>query len=215
VPPTLANVARAANHMDAANVDALVSWSPASVRCLTGYWCWLAPLFREFMVSPGGSGELVQRNIALLPRSGDSCLVLEPMWALNTSATWVQDIRVAGGSQFVADADGCEPERVEALSDEIRAQTIARAVQEPVAQDPFEVLAQALRDRGMDAGRIGVEMDGACAADREALRRALPSAQLLVGQCATEAPCSASIASSASLGWTLWAKTLRLVTRPC
>jgi Xaa-Pro aminopeptidase len=163
---------RAASFMAAADVDAVVATSPANIRYLTGYWCWLAPLFREFMVRPGGSGALVQENYALLPRDGDLCFVVEPYFALNAVGGWVSDVRVAGAGDFVP-ANGrpsLPPElgaTLELLSDDRR------------PSDPAESLGAAIRERGLDRSRIGVELEGLTPSRIERLRRALPSAALL------------------------------------
>jgi Xaa-Pro aminopeptidase len=164
--------ARAASFMAEADIDAVVATSPANIRYLTGYWCWLAPLFREFMVRPGGSGALVQENYALVPREGDLCLVVEPYWALNAAGGWVSDLRVAGAADFVT-ADGrpsVPPElgaTLELLSDD-RWPT-----------DPAESLGAAIRERGLERLRIGVELEGLPPSRVERLRRALPSVTLL------------------------------------
>ena len=77
----LTNRERLTNFMRGSDIEAVVSWSPVNVRYLTGYWCWLAPLLKEYMISPGGSANLAQRNVALFPVEGEPCLVLEPVWA--------------------------------------------------------------------------------------------------------------------------------------
>ena len=102
MPAPLANVGRAQRYMDASGLDALITWSPANVRYLTGYWCWLAPLFRRFMVMPGGDGALAMRNIAVVPRDGEPLLVVESLWGLNATDSWVTDLRLAGGRDLRA-----------------------------------------------------------------------------------------------------------------
>ena len=70
----LTNRERLTNFMRGSDIEAVVSWSPVNVRYLTGYWCWLAPLLKEYMISPGGSANLAQRNVALFPVEGEPCL---------------------------------------------------------------------------------------------------------------------------------------------
>ena len=171
--PPLPNRARAASLMADAGIDAVVATSPANIRYLTGYWCWLAPLFREFMVSPGGSGELVQENYALLPREGAEALVVEPYWALNAAAGdgWVDDVRVAGGADFAPAEAGA------ALAPELAPVLDLLGADWPA--DPAEALASALEERRLARSRLGVELDGLPPARVERLRRALPHATLL------------------------------------
>jgi Xaa-Pro aminopeptidase len=168
----LTNRERLASYMKAGDIEAVVSWSPVNVRYLTGYWCWLAPLLRENMVSPGGSAELAQRNVALFPLEGEPCLVLEPLWALNAAGSWVEDVRVAGNDGFIhgQPATGL-PARVQRLA------ALVEARRWPGG--PFEALADAVHERGLAASRIGVDLDGANPSDRDALRSVLRQAQLL------------------------------------
>jgi Xaa-Pro dipeptidase len=170
VPPAAANRERASAFMEAAGIDAIVSWRPVSVRYLTGYWCWLAPLFEEFMVAPGGSGRLAMRNLALLPRGGETCLVVDAVWALN-AVELAGEVRVAGGGGFspaVTPASAPEPLR-----------GVLTAVTGEWPADPFEALAAAVVDRGLGGSRLGVELDGVPEPEREALRARLPGAELV------------------------------------
>jgi Xaa-Pro aminopeptidase len=158
--------------MDASGLDAIVTWAPTNVRYLTGYWCWAAPLFREFMVLPGGTGDLVMRTIAVLLREGPSILVLDRMWGLNAVGSTTADIRLFG-SGGLRDAD--EPVVVPELLQPLYQQLTGTAR----LDDPFEALADALAERGLASPRLGVELDGASLAERAALRRCLPRAELL------------------------------------
>ena len=51
----LLNRARAFEYMEQCGLDALVATSPANVTYLSGFECWLASGFKEFMVEPGGT----------------------------------------------------------------------------------------------------------------------------------------------------------------
>src|SRR5262245_9017889 len=159
--------------MAEAGLDALVGASPANVRYLSGYWCWLAPLFREFMVRPGGSGRLVQENYALLPREGEPCLVIEPYWALNAAGSWVTDVRVGGGADFAPAPDGASaPTELQHVFDLV-------AALDARAADPADALAAAIEERGLARSRIGVELENLDPTRVERLRRALSHATLL------------------------------------
>jgi Xaa-Pro aminopeptidase len=167
----LTNRVRLDRYMDKAGIAAVISWTPHNVRYLTGYWCWLAPLFRECMVVPGGSGDLVQRNVALVPREGEPCLVLEPYWAVNAFESWVRDVRVAGSASFMPGRP--MPDDLPALQG---AALLISAGQ--WASDRLEVLRDALRERGLVDARLGVDFDDTSPAERAALAAALPEAQL-------------------------------------
>src|ERR1700743_2483545 len=96
----LLNRSRAAQLMTDAGLDALVAVSPPNIRYVTGFNCWLASNTKEFMVDPGGSGQMAQQNFPLLPASGDPALVVEPFFAIDTVELWVDDVRAAGPGEF-------------------------------------------------------------------------------------------------------------------
>jgi Xaa-Pro dipeptidase len=102
VRPATGDRGRARAAMEEAGIAAVVSWRPLNVRYLTGYWCWLAPLFEECMVAAGGSGELAMRNVALVTAEGAATLVVEPLWAAN-AGTVDADVHVAGDGADAAD----------------------------------------------------------------------------------------------------------------
>jgi Xaa-Pro dipeptidase len=169
IPPP--NRARAADLMAQAGVEAFVAVSPSNVRYLTGYWCWLAPLFREFMVAPGGGPALVQRNLGALAAEGHSILVVEPLWAANAIPTTASDVRVAGDAPLLRGHAGQLGEEAAAV--------LARLEPGGFPADPVAALAEALTDHGLDGARLGVERDALSAAELEALGRLLPRAELL------------------------------------
>jgi Xaa-Pro dipeptidase len=170
--PPLANLGRARRYMDAGGLDALITWSPANVRYLTGYWCWLAPLFQDFMVRPGGDGALALRNIAVAPRDGEPLLVVESLWGLNASDSWVEDVRLAGGRDLRA------PDEPAVIAESL-APLYRQLTERSWPADVFDALAEALLERGLSCARLGVEMDGATAAEIAGLRARLPRAELL------------------------------------
>jgi Xaa-Pro aminopeptidase len=157
--------------MEASGIDAIVTWAPVSVRYLTGYWCWIAPLLKQYMVGPGGGGGPAMRNIAVLPRGNDPTLVVEMLWALNTVGAGVMDIRVVGDAALRM-ADGRRE-----LSAELQ-RVVELITQADRPRDPFEALVATLREQGLDGSRIGVELEGAQPADVDELRARLPRAEL-------------------------------------
>jgi len=157
--------------MEASGLDALISWSPANVRYLTGYSCWLAPLFREFMVTPGGSGELAIRDIAVLPRQGEPMLVVGAPWGLSAEDSWAS-VHFAGSREARA------PDEPPSVADELRP-LYEKLASKGWPEEPLDALAEALSARGLTRSRLGVELEGSSPAELERLRRLLPHAELL------------------------------------
>jgi Xaa-Pro aminopeptidase len=123
------------------------------------------------MVDPGGSGQMAQQNFALLPTSGDPALVVEPFFAIDTVDLWVDDVRAAGPGDFEPSSEAEDvPDRLRPALDIVKAWT---------GTPPIAVLAQALADRGLTGGRIGVEFEELSEPRQAELRSALPAAQLL------------------------------------
>jgi Xaa-Pro aminopeptidase len=170
----LLNRGRAHDYMQGCGLDGIVATSPVNVRYLSDFYCWLAPLFREYMVSPGGSSRLIQQNFALLPLNGDPALVVEPYFAIDAALSWVTDIRIAGGGDF---------EYPEELTDGLDRDANLRRVRDIVlagaSESPVEALAAAVEERGLAESRVGVELDGLSAEVAAELRERLPRAQLL------------------------------------
>ena len=137
--------------MEASGVDAIVTWAPVSVRYLTGYWCWIAPLLKQYMVAPGGDAGLAMRNIAVLPRRNDPTLVVDMLWALNTVDAGVTDIRVVGDAAMRMADDGRE------LSAELK-RVFELITQADRPRDPVEALVATLREQGLEGSRLGVEL---------------------------------------------------------
>ena len=170
--PILTNVERATASMREAKIDAVIAWSPSNVRYLTGYSCWLEPLFKEFMVQPGGAGEVVQRSYCLQPLEGDPCLVVEPLWAVDGLGTWVEDVRAPG--QPGAGASVADPD----LPLEM-ARILGMLGRADAPADPLSVLVEAVLERGLGSSRIGIELEGMPAHLSESLGSRLPRVQLV------------------------------------
>ncbi len=157
--------------MHDAGIDAVIAWSPSNVRYLTGYWCWLEPLFREFMVQPGGSGAIAQRSYALLPLDGRPCLVVEPLWAVDALDTWAEDVRTPGQVEGPPAAGPALPEDLA---------RILSVITRPTAPaDALSALAEAVEERGLGSSRIGIELEGLPTHLSEALASRLPRAELV------------------------------------
>ena len=53
------NAPRAATYMPRCGLDGIIASSPVNITYFTDYHCWLDGQFKEFMVNPGGSGDLL------------------------------------------------------------------------------------------------------------------------------------------------------------
>lgn len=166
----LFNEARARACMDDLGLAALVACSPVNICYFSDFTLWLDPLFREYMLQPGAPGQRLQRY-ALFPRSGPPALVVEPMMAVNAAELWVREL-VAFGAPTIEER---EPPAAVARQRRMR-QVQARA---SATATPTEALLLLLRQRGLQAARLGVELEELPATQQRALRAGLPQAQLL------------------------------------
>jgi Xaa-Pro dipeptidase len=166
----LINRERALALMREHGVDAIVATSPINVRYLSDYACWLAPLFREYMSSPGASSDLSQRNFAVLPVEGEPVLIVDAMFAATAADSWVADIRAVGDAGFQLRG------QPEALPDGLA--RVAHAVHPPASASAVDVLVAALAARGLTEARIGVELEALPAHLAQAISEQLPHARL-------------------------------------
>src|SRR5262245_35334155 len=157
------NEPRVREYMDACELDALMVHTPANVAYVTGFRWWLASLFREYMVSPGGSGDLVQRSFAVYAPGSRPALVLEPYLVVNAEGLDAE-IWVAGAAPY--EEAGGTGELVELLRGP------------PAGATPVEALAAALSARGLAEGRLGLEVDGLPSQLHAELQDRLPRAAL-------------------------------------
>ena len=167
----LLNRARALDYMRVSGLDALVAASPANVAYLTDYRCWLDSLFKEYMAAPGAPAHRMPAY-ALLPAEGAPALVISPLFAVNAADGWVRDVRIYGDPGVDLSAgSGSPPASWERFQELLQ--------RRPSATDAPAALAEVLRERGLGAGRIGIEMEDVSHPALLALRRALPAAQFL------------------------------------
>ena len=167
----LLNRERAAKYMREHELDAIVAASPVNVRYFSDYACWIAPLFREYMSSPGSSSELSQRNFAVLPLEGEPALIVESMFAATAADSWVSDIHPVGDAGFEL------PSSRPTLPTGLR--RIAEAVQPPSRAAAVDALADALEERNLTQARIGVELEAIPTGTARAISERLPQAELL------------------------------------
>ncbi|MCY4526536.1 MAG: M24 family metallopeptidase [Anaerolineaceae bacterium] len=166
----LLNQARARECMDAAGLDALIACTPVNITAFSDFTLWLDPLFREYMVNPGAGGERMQRY-ALFPREGSAALVVEPMMAVNAADLWVKDL-VAFGAPTIEERDPPAQPQAWTLIRQAQADSVWSAT-------PNDALLNLLREHVLEEGRLGIEMDELPQRHLQALRDALPRAQLL------------------------------------
>lgn len=167
----LLNQPRAREWMRRANVDALVATSGVNVQYLTDYYWWLDPINKEYMGNPGASSDLTAL-FALLPLEGEPALVLNSLLAINAADIWVKDIHVFGSAPI--ERVSPPPELAPALK---RFYDLVTAA--PRHATPLDAFVEIVRSRGLERGRIGIEMDGLSAERRAALRERLPHVELL------------------------------------
>ena len=95
----LCNRARALEYMRRAGLDAIVATSPVNVTYFTGYYNWLAGQFKDFMIRPGGNGDLMPA-LGLYPAAGAPALVVDAALAVNACPEALRTAsRAANGRQ--------------------------------------------------------------------------------------------------------------------
>lgn len=171
----LFNLPRAQEFLSRYNVDALIATSPVNITYFTDYFCWLDPLFKQYMMIPGASSDLEQR-FALFPRSGEPTLIISPIMAVNALDLWVKDLRYFGGTGL--DFSLLSQAVLETLSLEER--TLAEQMRQPSPyKTAVDALVSLLKERGLENARIGIELDGLPRSTRISLVEALPQAVFL------------------------------------
>ena len=68
--------------MQRCGLDGIIASSPVNITYFTGYHCWLDGQFKEFMVKPGGSGDLLPA-FALYRPAGRPGLTVSALLAVN------------------------------------------------------------------------------------------------------------------------------------
>lgn len=163
--------ARAKELMERHGLDAIVAASPVNIAYLTGYRWWLDPLFKDYMVNPGGSDELVFPGYAVLPLESPAILVVNSFLAMTAANLESVELHVFGQLPLAA-----SPKREGWSTPE---QRIAEVLSGPQHETPTVALAHALGARGLHKERLGVELGALTYARRDALAEALPGAALL------------------------------------
>lgn len=162
--------ARATEYLKRCGLDVLIATSSANITYFSDYFCWIDPLFKEYMTTPGASSDLFQA-FAIFPLEGDPALVLGPMFVVNAADSWVRDVVIFGDPGMDSTLSARAPEGVDPDLYQMLLQPSQHAT-------PTDALLSVLQARGLTAGRIGIEMNGLTPKARAALLPALPNAQI-------------------------------------
>ena len=162
----LFNGGRAADLMRGAGLDAIVATSAVNVAYVCGYRNRLEVETKEFMLRPGGGvGAAFTSLAAAILGARRPILAVHGLFA-------------AGAAGLHASMYPFGRPELDFANGRRSAGALARALADGRWASPSEALAAALRDRGVDRGRIGVELAGLSATERRLLVAALPHADL-------------------------------------
>ncbi|NKB66391.1 MAG: M24 family metallopeptidase [Candidatus Latescibacteria bacterium] len=162
------NAPRATDYMRRYGLDAIIATAPVNITYFTGYYCWLDGQFKEFMVSPGGGGDLLPA-FALYPLQGRPGLTVSALIAVNALGLPV-DLCPWGDGRF---------EWGKAADTDLEQQDLLAQLRDCEAATAVEALALLVRRKGLAHGRLGLEMEGMPPALLAAVKAALPGAQLV------------------------------------
>ncbi len=166
----LFNRERAIDYMREYGLDVLVATSPVNITYFTDYFCWIDPLFKEFMMVPGASANLAQAY-AVFPLEGEPALVVNPLFAVNAEELWVKDLHIFGSAGLDDSLPAGElPQSLRRFHELLHA-----SHGNATATD---ALLSILKQRGLTGARIGLEMEGLPPETNDLIRRALPGASL-------------------------------------
>ncbi len=166
----LFNKSRAIDYMRQYELDVLVATSPPDITYFSDYFCWLDPIFKEYMMAPGASSNLMQAY-AVFPLEGEPALVVNPPFAVNATDLWVRDLHIFGSPGLDDSLSHTEPPH--ALR---RFHDLLHAPQRNAT--PTDALLSILNQRGLTDARIGLAMENLPAETNDAIARALPRAAL-------------------------------------
>ena len=166
----LFNKDRAAEYMRRWDVDVVVATSPVNITYFSDYFCWIDPLFKEYMMVPGASSDLAQKY-AVFPLESESALVVGPEFATNAADLWVRDLHIFGGPLL---DDSLTPTRLP----DAHQRVLNRLRQPQQNATPTDALLSILKARGLTDARIGLEMEGLIPTLKTEIVEALPRATL-------------------------------------
>lgn len=165
----LCNRPRTVQYMREAGLDAIIAAAPMTITYFSGYSWPLETAMRQFMFSPEAPGEFMFSGFVVFPVEGEPTLIVGTRFALNTDDVEIDDVRWFG-TNFAFDMSLTPQALGPPAGDVVRGKPYPSAA---------SGVAAVLKERGIAAGRIGVEMDGMGTARHEALRNELSGAELL------------------------------------
>ena len=164
------NKARADEYMRNYNLDVLIATSFANVTYFTDYYCWIDPLFKDYMMVPGAPSRLAQ-GYAVYPLNGEPALVVNPLFSLNAADNWVSDIYTYGQA---AELEGSTFPPLK-IPDHLR--RYHEMHNNPCGHaTPTDALHAILKDRGLLEAKIGLEKENLPADTESNLVDGLPKA---------------------------------------
>jgi len=165
----LRNESRAQAYLDQCDLDAIIATSPVNIRYLTEYYCWLDPLMKQYMISPGGPNRIFQAY-AVYQRDGETALIVNPIFAANAVDLGVSDLCSYGDPELHLEGSVPVEERLQPL-DGLLAKSSAD-------ENPTEALLSVLRDRGLDSARLGLEVEPLPDVYYKLIEASIPDAQI-------------------------------------
>ena len=166
----LFNRNRAIDYMRRCNVDVLVATSPVNISYFSDYFCWIDPLFKERMMAPGTSSDLIQKY-AVFPLEEDPALIVSPEFATNAADLWIRDIHICGEPLLdLSLTPDSLPDAHQSVFD-----LLVRPHRNATATD---ALLSVLHSRRLTDARIGLELEGLSAGAQRELMQALPKADI-------------------------------------
>ena len=166
------NKARADDYMRNYELDVLIATSFVNITYFTDYYCWIDPLFKDYMMVPGAPSRLAQ-GYAVYPLDGEPAVVFNPLFSLNAADNWVRDIYTYGNS---SEFNGSTFPPLE-IPDHY--QNFHKLHKDPYENaTPTEALHQILKDRGLVEARIGLEKENLPADIETAIVNGLPKASI-------------------------------------
>ena len=163
------NRSRAADLMDWCGLDAIVASSAVNVAYLTGYTNRLEAETRAFMLEPGDGNRRVFQSLAAASADDSApALIVPAMFAVGACGL---DATTYPIGRADLDFDRSTERR------DTEGALVKLLARSPWSS-PVAGLIAALRDRGLDDGRVGVEFTELRPSDLRALRVGLPSAEI-------------------------------------
>jgi Xaa-Pro aminopeptidase len=155
--------------MESCGLDALLVSSAVNVGYISGYFCWLNSLLREYMLRPGASRDLPE-TYAIFTRDGSRALIVNSIFAADAVHLAGVNVHVFGS----AGLDKTEPIAPQTANDALW--DLLNQAPEPVT--PLQALLGALRSEGLAGSRIGIELKGMPPERAQRIAEALPEASI-------------------------------------